>query len=172
MKVVLFAVLALVAGAVLAIPIIGFLNKTGKRGEGEFKSGPNGLPVQNGPWVYWYNDSQKEAEGEFKMGVKVGKWTYYHENGQRMLQGTYNKKGEREGLWTEWYDTGHKNREGNFTDDLESGKWTFWYENGFKRSQGDYYKGKQVGKWTYYDEIEEGVVMGTEDYPDFVGQEK
>jgi len=38
--------------------------------------------VLNGKCTFYYQSGQKESEGEYWNGVKIGKWTNWHENGQ------------------------------------------------------------------------------------------
>ena len=37
----------------------------------------------SGVCVDYYNNGQKESEGQCKDGNQVGLWTYWHENGQK-----------------------------------------------------------------------------------------
>lgn len=159
----MIVIVSFILGAVLAIPIIQHLSKTGFHADGEFKTTSTGV-VKDGKWTYWQSDTQKRAEGEYKDGFEVGKWTYWYENGQKLTEGEF-RNGKREGLWTEWYENGQKKLEGNYKDGLETGPWTYWYENGFKRSEGEYYKGGQVDDWVYFSDTDEGKETGRESYP-------
>ena len=58
-----------------------------------------------------------------------GKWTYYHENGQKFGEGTW-KNGELDGIHTNWYENGQKKVEQTYKDGELDGKWTFFNEDG------------------------------------------
>ena len=40
----------------------------------------------------------------WKNGKSIGVWTWWHENGQKMLEGNVSRNTERDGVWT-WRDT-------------------------------------------------------------------
>ena len=65
MKTGIFGVIGFLCGVGLAIPVINHLSASGPRAEGQWE----GLHPA-GHWVYWYNDSQKRAEGEYKEGLQ------------------------------------------------------------------------------------------------------
>jgi antitoxin component YwqK of YwqJK toxin-antitoxin module len=44
---------------------------------------------------------KKTLQGQYKNGLKTGKWTEYHNNGQKYSEGTF-KDGELDGLSTTW----------------------------------------------------------------------
>ena len=43
--------------------------------------------------------------GSFDNGLRNGNWTYWHENGNKRLEGTY-LNGFKNVLWTRWYGNG------------------------------------------------------------------
>ena len=116
----------------------------------------NGLKKQeqfnkNGEVRYitnWYENGQKEYEGNYKTVNKpvkglnnlymAGLWTEWYENGQKKFQGHY-QGGERrnyyphKGFCTEWYENGQKKYEGEPIG--RDGLTTEWYENGQKKSE-------------------------------------
>ena len=51
---------------------------------------------QGGRWTRWYDNGQKETEGERKNGKLEGRWTRWHDNGKKKQEGEY-KNGERAG---------------------------------------------------------------------------
>ena len=88
------------------------LNKsTGKKTlKGQYKNG-----LKTGKWTEWHENGQKQAEATYKDGAKVGKWAMWYENGQKWKKGTY-KNGEPDGLLTEWYENGQKKVETTYKD--------------------------------------------------------
>ena len=47
------------------------------------------------------NTGKKTLKGQYKNGLKTGKWTAWYRNGQKWEEGTY-KDRKRDGKWTEW----------------------------------------------------------------------
>lgn len=82
----------------------------------------------------------------------LAKDIFYYANGQKRVEGEYNKEGKKHGDWTYWYDNGNKWSEGSFNEGLNDGKRTTWHENGQKHYTGEYDKGKRIGIWRFYDE--------------------
>ncbi len=93
-----------------------------------------------------YENSQKREEGTFETvniydaPIKNGKWTYWHENGQKSGEVTY-KDGKRDGLHTSWHDNGQKSGEVTWKDGELDGRETHWYVNGQKSYEGTYKDG-------------------------------
>ena len=79
--------------------------------------------------INWYPNGQKSVVGKwevldgetFKHNRKMGKWTFWHENGQKWKEGSYT-------LWLNVY-----NNDTTFSYPKDD-KWTYWYENGQKSS--------------------------------------
>ena len=42
----------------------------------------------------WYENGQKKTKGSFQDGEKVGKWTYWRENGQVSIEEEYDNEGK------------------------------------------------------------------------------
>ena len=108
--------------------------------------------------------------------VKVGKWTYWYENGQKKMEITYNQEGKKDGSWICWNENGIKTRDWNYFGGIEHGKSILWYDNGKKQEeleyslgkhegcsnrwykngnkqlQGSYKNDEPIGKWTWYNE--------------------
>jgi uncharacterized protein len=88
-----------------------------------------GKDEKHGPWVAWYPNGQKQAEGEYRNDVQVGKFVWWYENGQKALEGAYGD-GEQEGRWVWWHDNGQKSIQGEYTKGHPSGRWTWWQNDG------------------------------------------
>jgi antitoxin component YwqK of YwqJK toxin-antitoxin module len=89
------------------------------------------------------------GEGE---GAYIAKEVFYYQNGQKKLEGTYNKEGKKDGKWIYWREDGKLWSEGYFAEGKDDGLRKTWHENGQKHYQGKYDKGKRVGTWKFYDE--------------------
>ena len=91
------------------------------------------IPINvNGTFLYWgiKGDGKEYIVGHLiiKDGEQDGKFTKWYENGQKQLDGNL-KDGEQDGKFTEWYENGQKWSEGTFKDGkLISGK--RWNEDG------------------------------------------
>ena len=59
------------------------------------------------------------------LGLKEGKWTYWHNNGKIKEQGEY-QNNLKTGTWISRYDNGQKNDEGNYVAGEKDGKWIEW----------------------------------------------
>ena len=86
----------------------------------------------NKPYSGWgkdmYDSGQAARLAEIKDGKPDGPVTWWHENGQKMTEGT-NKDGKPDGLWVAWHENGQKKAEGTFKDGEEvSGK--YWNSKG------------------------------------------
>jgi len=56
-----------------------------------------------------------EKQVQFKDGKEDGKWTQWHENGQKELEGNY-KGGKEHGKQTWWDENGQIEAEANYKD--------------------------------------------------------
>jgi antitoxin component YwqK of YwqJK toxin-antitoxin module len=88
-----------------------------------------GKDEKHGPWVSWYPNGQKQAEGEFRNDVQVGKFVWWYANGQKQIEGVYTD-GEQQGPWVWWHENGQKSIRGEYTKGHPSGRWTWWNVDG------------------------------------------
>jgi antitoxin component YwqK of YwqJK toxin-antitoxin module len=63
------------------------------------------------PMKSYHPNGNIEAEGFLIENVQVGKWTFYHENGQLFTEGEFDNNGNPVGVWTEYYLNGQKKYE-------------------------------------------------------------
>jgi len=61
---------------------------------------------ENGAIKYFHDNSQLALEGEYKMGVKVGKWQRYYSTGIDMVIENFNSAGQLHGLVFEYWEDG------------------------------------------------------------------
>lgn len=45
--------------------------------------------VRNGPHASWFRNGNLSREGQYDEDVRVGRWTYYHPNGEPKIEGEY-----------------------------------------------------------------------------------
>ena len=91
--------------------------------------------------IRFYNNGQIDIMGMLDIdGKRVGIYTSWYENGQKMSECSY-KDGELHGLLTEWYRNGQKEFEGTWKDGGLDGLVTKWDHNGRKRREETYKDG-------------------------------
>ncbi len=103
----------------------------------------------------WYSDGIKELEIPYKDSVPHGefkRWTGY---GDLVMEGEY-KKGLRHGKWTSYYG-GHFNKKKEavryYKDDHAVGDWEGWHFNGEKAFEEHYNDaGDSIGVWKKWNE--------------------
>lgn len=83
--------------------------------------------------------------------VRTGVWVWWHEDGQRQLEGRY-EEDQPIGTFTWWHPNGQKERQGDYVDGLQSGQWTWWFPNGQKQMQGTYAAGEASQAWQFWRE--------------------
>jgi len=125
---------------------------------------------ENGPYVEYYGNGQKELEGHYKNGKREGLWTTWWENGRKANESHY-KNGELVGSRTSWFETGKKWVEVYWKDGklLSASSWkpdgescpitkmvngsgiiVVWDENGQKEEEGHYKDGEKDGFWKWW----------------------
>ena len=77
--------------------------------EGDDKKKPE---VKDGIGNIQWPDGSKKGTGNFKNGLKEGKWTLFHR------------------------ETGEKQGEGIYVNDKQDGRWVFFHKNGKKSAEG------------------------------------
>lgn len=79
--------------------------------------------------AFFYPDGSLRMEGEYKEGLKHGKWISFYNNGNNWSEGFY-KLGINDGKTITWHENGQKYYEGSYADGKRSGVWKFWDEKG------------------------------------------
>jgi len=80
-----------------------------------------------------------------------GKYTYWHANGSKAVEGMF-EKGKREGLWQAWYENGNLCYKRNFVNGEENGNTKYYYENGQLQASGPYKQNHREGHWNIWNE--------------------
>ena len=137
-------------------------------------------PIENGFWVYYYDNGNIKEQGSFDCGKKIGTWISFHENG--MIQQVTNfAKPYSEGLVRQFGDILNLRRtnpmkHGQFLEYNDSGRLKtsgqydilhikttvdslvlvdeLTFEKTYKKIEGEYWLPQSVksGTWKYYDQ--------------------
>lgn len=96
----------------------------------------------------YYQGNIKRVEGNFKNGLKHGKWTYWHKNGNKWSEGTF-LCGLSHGRFTIWKEDGTRDFSSSYKYGKPYGKWMFWNEEG-RITKEVYVDGKKILKQVDY----------------------
>jgi antitoxin component YwqK of YwqJK toxin-antitoxin module len=102
------------------------------------------------------------SELEVKDGVLNGKADYYYASSGLIMEAGNYKKGLREGKWTRFFDNGNIFAVGLYKHGNKDGTWLVYDEFGNKRFEMNYDEGEKTGTWKNWDQ--HGVVMNTKSY--------
>lgn len=103
--------------------------------------------TQQGKWKYYYPDSKLLGKGQFKNGVRFGKWIFYHPNGNVEQVGYYNNKGQLHGKWDWFYESGHILKEEHYVNGKLDGLSVEYFEDGDTVAIGEYFENEPNGPW-------------------------
>lgn len=132
--------------------------------------------MNDGPYVEYYPDGQKFAEGQYEKGAMVGEWKYWHPNGQICKAVTFEsgkpegkvevfradgtleasqgfKNGKRDGEWISYHEDGKTPKvKVTIVDGKVNGERTTYYPNGQVRQQMTFVNGQLDGPMVEFDE--------------------
>ena len=96
--------------------------------------------------------------GSFKNGKKIGKWTYYHDNGEIFFEDTY-KNDKLNGKTIRYRGDSVLEYSGQYKDNKKHGKWIYYHDNGNRNCEGSYSfrSGKPIGEWTFFHHENESI---------------
>ncbi len=104
-------------------------------------------PREDGPFIEYWSNGKKYAEGTYKNKKLDGVYTEYFESGKKKSALTY-VGGEWNGPYTTWFDSGQKSGEGTFKAGKLHGTNTHWHRTGRKMRESIWKDGKVVsGKY-------------------------
>lgn len=124
-----------------------------------------GKDILAGPWTFYYAFGNKMAEGQFNdKGEKEGAFSYYYFNGQLKGQEVY-RNGKQEGPETYYSDQGAVTSRSTYKDGQPDGQHTTYYGNGVIKTIEFYSNGQPDGiKKTFYEagplQLEETYLKG------------
>ena len=58
--------------------------------------------VQNGNFISFHDNGFVKENGNYKLGVKVGSWKYFNEDGILITEISYDNFGKKDGTWKVW----------------------------------------------------------------------
>ena len=103
---------------------------------------PNETVPYTGKYLCKFDNGQKEREGGYKNGKRIGKWTVWYENGQITREENY-KDGKLDGRRTKWSKSGQKVSQKNYKNGKLDGKLIEWFQfNGQIKREESYKDGK------------------------------
>jgi hypothetical protein len=97
-----------------------------------------------------YDDGRRASRGRRRGAHRVGRWHFWHENGNDQSDGEYVEDREH-GAWTFWHQNGAVSAQGQFARGVPSGVWTFRYDDGQVERSGEYEDGRPAGRWSFFD---------------------
>lgn len=124
--------------------------------------------VLDGKYIEYFNNGKTRYEGEYKNGLKINQWQYYHENSDKLrLTENYKYKDGMNYLegQANFYDLNGKLKESDYyLKNKLHGLSTTYFANGKVKDTLTYNNGILQGKAIYYDE--NGKVIKEEFYKD------
>jgi antitoxin component YwqK of YwqJK toxin-antitoxin module len=93
----------------------------------------------------FYSGNRLMSIGVKNNDKEQGEWIFYHTNGAKWTQGSY-QDGVKVGLWKTWNDSGQLVQE-YFAD---NGYFKSWFANGQAESVGEMKNSTKNGAWTFY----------------------
>jgi uncharacterized protein len=124
-------------------------------GEGNYKNG-----LKEGKWIYYYPDGTTELEGFYSEGKPDKDWLWQYPGGAKKREETF-LYGKLEGPYVEYDSIGNVILKGEYFDDARIGLWL--YQVGDITEQGEYDLGERNGIWKHY-YSENGKVRFTGNY--------
>ena len=104
--------------------------------------------IKVGKWSYWHENGQLNAEQFFTNGTPSGVWKSWYRDGKQEFVIDFNT-----GNSTYWFQNGVKSEEGKMLPSMQKdGAWVGYYESGKKNYDGSYRNGQKDGLWNWYDE--------------------
>jgi|GEM_PF-1027544 len=114
-----------------------FCKKTGTEQEGGKE------PVAHGPYVAFWANGQKQAEGQNKDGFRSGIWTFWDESGAKTGETEF-VRGNYHATRVEFYANGKKKTEEQWNNGTREGISVAYSEDGQKVAERHYAAGKVV----------------------------
>ncbi len=105
--------------------------------------------TRQGFWTEYYSIGLIKSKGEYKDGIKIGEWIYYHLNGEIEQKGKYTKKGRPDGKWFWYFDNKQLQREETYSKGVSEGDVKEYDYNGALILKGQYEEGQEVGEWIF-----------------------
>lgn len=111
-------------------------------GEGNYKDG-----LKDGKWIYYYPDKTTELEGSYREGKPDREWVWLYPGGAKKREEVF-LYGKLEGAYAEYDSVGNVILKGEYFDDARVGEW--FYQVGDITEAGAYDLGEKAGVWKHY----------------------
>lgn len=119
--------------------------------EGHYRSKKCESDSRTGQFTYYFENGEKNSEGEYVDGKRDGKWTFWYKDGQLKSEGLY-EKDEREGEWIRNHRNGALKYKVTYKGGEIVGQYIDYFDNGDKHEVSNHDKGKLNGEFElYYD---------------------
>lgn len=106
--------------------------------------------VLNGIYRSYNADGQRQREGYYENGLRVGIWRHW--TILNTYQETEYREGVEHGLSRCWVSADQKQllNEGGYENGEQTGVWRYWFIDGQLESEGRYEKNKVSGNWVFW----------------------
>ena len=109
-----------------------------KINEGSYEDG-----LKTGEWKEWDYSAKEYRKIRFQKDEIHGKVVWIHFDGYIILEGEF-KMGVKNGVWTWYYPLGKIKSQGKFVNGKEEGRHIWYTENGEIEAYADYENGKVI----------------------------
>jgi len=93
---------------------------------------------KHGLFTFYFENGNKQGEGRYSHGKRVGDWKWWHESGSVQSLGNYGKDGKFNGEWKSFYENGQLAGERNYKSGKKVGQWKWYFDNGKKSAVEQY----------------------------------
>lgn len=100
--------------------------------------------------IYQFDNGVLFAKGEMNGSKTVGRWEFYHKNGNLKSVGDYNSNGNKEGRWVYYFENGKFGGLDNWKDGKQDGEDLTYNKQGVVITRANFSNGKLNGEKTSY----------------------
>jgi hypothetical protein len=104
---------------------------------------------RHGKYLTHHSNGNKQYEGEYDHGKRIGLWIYWAEEGYKSSEDNY-VKGKKHGMSRTWYSKGQLASEDEYVNGKLHGRHIMYLPDGKTEETGQYENGKRHGKWRMY----------------------
>ncbi|MEX0938898.1 MAG: toxin-antitoxin system YwqK family antitoxin [Pirellulales bacterium] len=115
--------------------------------KGQYKDG-----IKDGKWEYYYDNGELRRAVMYANGRLNGSWDVFREDGTKEATHSY-KDHQRDGTWIAYDESGEQPlRQQSYSQGTPHGDWISWFPSGQKRVEGTYEMGRRDGVFTRWNE--------------------
>jgi hypothetical protein len=103
----------------------------------------DGSRIFHGPYVAFWSNGQKQAEGQYDEGMRAGKWVFFDESGVRTGETVF-RMGDYDGLRVEFFPNGQKKLEETYAMGRRQGAQVMYDLSGKVQSKLDFIDDRPV----------------------------